>query len=107
MRFAWDLKLNFVTFYVLSLAAPTLDVDWRNNNSFAMCSSDKIIHICKLGESSPLRTLQGHRDEVNAIKWDPSGRLLASCSDDKTAKVGGNLGTGGAAVHRSPRMLWK
>lgn len=26
-------------------------------------------------------------DEVNAIKWDPSGNLLASCSDDYTAKV--------------------
>jgi WD domain, G-beta repeat len=24
---------------------------------------------------------------VNAIKWDPSGRLLASCSDDYTAKI--------------------
>lgn len=34
-------------------------------------------------------TLQGHCDEVNAIKWDPSGSLLASCSDDYTAKVRG------------------
>lgn len=25
--------------------------------------------------------------EVNAIKWDPTGTLLASCSDDYTAKV--------------------
>lgn len=25
--------------------------------------------------------------EVNAIKWDPTGALLASCSDDNTAKV--------------------
>ena len=24
---------------------------------------------------------------VNAIKWDPSGNILASCSDDHTAKV--------------------
>jgi len=27
------------------------------------------------------------QDEVNAIKWDPTGSLLASCSDDHTAKV--------------------
>ncbi|KAI5242131.1 F-Box-Like/Wd Repeat-Containing Protein Tbl1Y [Manis pentadactyla] len=26
-------------------------------------------------------------NEVNAIKWDPSGMLLASCSDDMTLKV--------------------
>ena len=25
--------------------------------------------------------------QVNAIKWDPSGTLLASCSDDYTAKI--------------------
>jgi WD40 repeat protein len=28
--------------------------------------------------------LQG---EVNCVKWDPTGSLLASCSDDITAKV--------------------
>lgn len=31
------------------------------------------------------------QSEVNAIKWDPSGFLLASCSDDNTAKVIPNL----------------
>lgn len=54
-------------------AAPTLDVDWRNNTSFATCSTDKMIHVCKLGETQPLKTFEGHRDEVNAIKWDPTG----------------------------------
>ena len=34
-----------------------------------------------------LKRFEGHKDEVNAIKWDPSGQLLASCSDDHTAKV--------------------
>ena len=33
------------------------------------------------------QTFSGHENEVNAIKWDPSGELLASCSDDKTLKV--------------------
>lgn len=32
-------------------------------------------------------TVAGHTDEVNAIKWDPTGSLLGSCSDDYTAKV--------------------
>ncbi|KAL4695182.1 hypothetical protein H8959_000277 [Pygathrix nigripes] len=27
------------------------------------------------------------QNEVNAIKWDPSGMLLASCSDDMTLKI--------------------
>ncbi|KAF5942930.1 hypothetical protein HYC85_020572 [Camellia sinensis] len=35
-----------------------------------------------------------YQGEVNAIKWDPTGSLLASCSDDSTAKIdnsGGGL----------------
>ena len=53
--------------------APTLDVDWRNNNSFATCSTDKMIYVCKLGETQPQKVFKGHKDEVNAIKWDPTG----------------------------------
>ena len=54
-------------------AAPTLDVDWRDNTSFATCSTDKLIYVCRLGLSEPQKSLQGHSDEVNAIKWDPQG----------------------------------
>ena len=42
------------------------------------------IHCCCVGWNVEQT---GHTDEVNAIKWDPSGQLLASCSDDYTAKV--------------------
>jgi transducin (beta)-like 1 len=41
----------------------------------------------QVGEEKVLRRFKGHEDEVNAIKWDPTGTLLASCSDDKTAKI--------------------
>ncbi|KAF8377602.1 hypothetical protein HHK36_030984 [Tetracentron sinense] len=68
-------------------AAPTLDVDWRNNVSFATGSTDNEIYVCKIGESRPIRTFSGHQGEINAIKWNPTGSLLASCSDDSTAKV--------------------
>ena len=71
---------------------------------FATCSTDKMIYVCELGKTRPIKCFQGHQvrqaiptskihyfsqDEVNAIKWDPSGSLLASCSDDFTAKVFG------------------
>lgn len=67
--------------------APALDVDWKDDTTFASCSTDKTVHICKVGVARPLKTYTGHTDEVNAVKWDPSGTLLASCSDDCTAKV--------------------
>lgn len=67
--------------------APALDVDWKDDSTFASCSTDKTVHICRVGAERPLKTYTGHTDEVNAVKWDPSGSLLASCSDDCTAKV--------------------
>jgi transducin (beta)-like 1 len=68
-------------------AAPALDVDWKDDTTFASCSTDKRVLICRVGVDHPLRIYTGHLDEVNAVKWDPSGTLLASCSDDFTAKV--------------------
>ncbi|KAF3679175.1 F-box-like/WD repeat-containing protein TBL1XR1 [Capsicum annuum] len=68
-------------------SGPTLDVDWRNNTYFATSSTDKMIHVCKVGEHRPIKTFSGHQNEVNTIKWTPTGSLLASCSDDHTAKI--------------------
>jgi transducin (beta)-like 1 len=79
----------------------TLDVDWRDDATFATCSSDATVAVCRVPASSaagaggasssaiaaPLLHFAAHADEVNAVRWDPSGRLLASCSDDATAKV--------------------
>lgn len=85
----WDAKTGEAIQQFKNHTAPTLDVDWRPSEdvSFACCSTDKMIYVCKLGEPRPLRGFQGHEDEVNAIRWDPSGSLLASCSDDFTAKI--------------------
>lgn len=83
----WDTKTGDVVQQFQFHSAPTLDVDWRNSNSFATCSTDKSIFVCKIGEEQPVKRFQGHADEVNAIKWDPTGTMLASCSDDYTAKV--------------------
>lgn len=78
----WEVKQQF-SFH----QAPILDVDWQNNTSFASCSTDKIIHVCKIGVEKPVKSFQGHTSEVNTIRWDPSGSFLASCSDDLSAKI--------------------
>jgi len=40
--------------------APALDVDWQTNTSFASCSTDQCIHVCKLGVDKAIKTFQGH-----------------------------------------------
>jgi len=83
----WDAATGGVRQQFAFHKDPTLDVDWRDVDSFASCSTDRMIYVCKLGQNNYLKCFRGHNDEVNAIKWDPSGTLLASCSDDYTAKV--------------------
>ncbi|KNC47599.1 uncharacterized protein AMSG_02624 [Thecamonas trahens ATCC 50062] len=68
-------------------SAPTLSVAWRDENVFATCSSDRSIYLCEVGNARPLVQFYGHHDEVNNIAFDPTGQLLASCSDDHTAKI--------------------
>ncbi|XP_040565327.1 F-box-like/WD repeat-containing protein ebi [Lepeophtheirus salmonis] len=68
-------------------SAPILDVDWQTDESFASCSKDKCIHVCKLGVEKPIKSFYGHTNEVHSIKWDPQGKFLASGSNDTTLKV--------------------
>lgn len=67
--------------------APTLDVDWKDDETFASCSTDKMIYLCSLESNLPVQTFEGHEDEINCLKFDPSGNLLASCADDFSAKI--------------------
>ena len=47
----------------------------------------KYVCVYKVGEEQPVKKFSGHTDEVNAIKWDPTGTMLASCSDDFSARI--------------------
>lgn len=66
---------------------PILDASWKDDSTFATCSSDMRICVTRVGELKPDVVLTGHTDAINSVKWDPSGRLLASCSDDFTVKI--------------------
>ena len=37
--------------------APALDVDWKDDDTFASCSTDKIIHVCRIGHNSPIKVI--------------------------------------------------
>lgn len=48
---------------------------------------DMKIHICHLGRETPMRTFEGHTNEINQIRFSYDRTLLASCSDDMTARI--------------------
>ncbi|KAE9607800.1 putative transcription factor WD40-like family [Lupinus albus] len=83
----WDVKKEEWKQQFGFHSGATLDVDWRNNVSFATSSSDHMVYVCKIGDNRPIKAFAGHQGEVNCVKWDPTGSLLASCSDDRTAKI--------------------
>ncbi|OSD03188.1 WD40 repeat-like protein [Trametes coccinea BRFM310] len=64
-----------------------LDVDWLSESEFATSGSDGLIQIMHVDNPKPLKSLSGHRSEVNQLRANPSRTRIASCSDDKTARV--------------------
>lgn len=83
----WDVEKGKPKHQWLLHKSGCLDIDWRDERSFASCSSDKSIKVVNVDEEQEIKTFTGHKDEVNAIQWDPSGQMIASCSDDKTVRV--------------------
>lgn len=99
----WDVNTGKLQHKFEAHSAQVLDVDWKHGgyhgrDVFASCSTDRTIAICALSDiklvpdspmttTTPIQVLVGHADEVNAIRWDPSGQLLASCSDDHNVFV--------------------
>lgn len=82
----WDVETNDLIQHFELHSGHVLDIDWCDDVSFA-ASTEKLIHVCKIGLNYPLKTFPGHQSEVNSIRWDPTGSLLASSSDDSTVKI--------------------
>lgn len=92
----WDVEGGGVRYLLQHHASACLDADWRNETEFATSGSDKTVHFYDIsmvpaeGTGDPFNpscTLSGHTDEVNTVKFDPSGRWLATCSDDSTVRL--------------------
>lgn len=66
-----------------------LDLDWLDEELFASCSADKVIHVLSVNRAEPVAILTGHDGEVNQIKANPLGTRLMSCSDDMTVRIWG------------------
>ena len=56
----WDASSGHCTQQFAFHSAPALDVDWQSNTSFASCSTDQCIHVCKLAVDKPIKSFRGH-----------------------------------------------
>ncbi|KAL4260438.1 F-box-like/WD repeat-containing protein Ebi-like protein [Pleurotus pulmonarius] len=83
----WDVKKKAVHMLYQAHSDCCLDIDWIDDETFTSCGADNLVHIMKVGQTQPIRTLSGHRNEINQIKCNPSRTLIASCSDDTTARI--------------------
>ncbi|KAJ1952748.1 hypothetical protein IWQ62_006155, partial [Dispira parvispora] len=84
----WDAKTGHIQRRFTHHQAPVLDVAWLTSDTFATCSADGTIAYCSTDHTTPLQTLSGaHQKGINTLKVDPTGRYLASASDDETAKI--------------------
>lgn len=61
-----------------------LEIDWQNGKSLAVTGKSRNIFLWNL--DTPLLPQKvwsgGHSSDVEQIKWDPSGQILASSSQD-------------------------
>ncbi|KAH9486362.1 F-box-like/WD repeat-containing protein TBL1Y [Psilocybe cubensis] len=64
-----------------------LDIEWLSEDTFASAGADMRIFVMRVDEDEPIKTLVGHKDEINQIRVNPAGTRLASCSDDGTAHI--------------------
>ncbi|CAL1693992.1 unnamed protein product [Somion occarium] len=83
----WDIPAKELHRQYKNHEACCLDVDWISDDLFASCGADGKIHVLRLKSAVPVKTLIGHASEVNQIKFNSSKGLLASCSDDHTARI--------------------
>jgi WD40 repeat protein len=100
----WELSSGKVRQQIQTHAESVMDCDWFDEQYFASCSQDKSVHrafaslllsswhdsigtVCSIHRANPIHRFRGHKDEVNACRFDPTKTVLATCSDDKTVRL--------------------
>ena len=71
-------------------------MDWRNSNSFASCSTDKSIFVCKVGDEQPVKKFSGHTGAALALLCLCVFGLLCLCHCFRKQGV---HGAGGGSKH--------
>jgi WD40 repeat protein len=75
------------------------------DNRFASAGFDRTLAIGSLDGGGPPAVQPGHRDGVNQVVFSRDGKLVATASDDETARVWTAAGTTELDVHRSVNAI--
>ena len=65
--------------------AAVMDVDWKNNMEFATCAGNEIL-LWNQDKNECLGCYK-HQEDIQTIRWDPSGVLLFSLCEGAIAKI--------------------
>ncbi len=75
------MMIKLSVYFNFCFIAPTLDIDWQNTNTFASCSPDKAIHVCKVGVEKSVKTFEGHSVSENDLVWSTFNFYIHNSSD--------------------------
>ncbi|XP_068081364.1 probable E3 ubiquitin-protein ligase HERC1 [Anabrus simplex] len=67
---------------------PVTEIEWFDEEKeFAVAYSDGIVHLGHKNANFQSHTLNAHQGNVACMRWDPSGRLLATCGADGMCRI--------------------
>ena len=83
---------HFDFFFLILIKLKTLKIKHKIQMSHKVLSVFILVLIFKITSLNcqnipELRIQLGHKDDINKILFDPNGKFVVSCSDDKTIKV--------------------
>lgn len=65
-----------------------LAVDWSHDSQYiASGGQSGVVQVWNALTKAPLRSFQGHTDNIESIKWSPDGKRIASSSKDTTVRI--------------------
>ncbi|KAI0053435.1 WD40 repeat-like protein [Auriscalpium vulgare] len=82
----WDIKARRLHRQV-KVTDSLIDVDWMDDENYAICGADRMIHVLHIDHDIPRTSFCGHGNEINQVKFNETRSHFASCSDDHTARI--------------------